>query len=86
METLRERIFTNWSLMRWVRLVMGAVIAFQAIQLQDVLFGILSIFFIFQALSNTGCCGAAGCNVDPRAENIEKADHTKQSEPGPLKI
>lgn len=50
--------------MRWVRLVMGLFIAFQAFEMQSVLMAFLSAIVLFQALTNTGCCGASGCSVD----------------------
>ena len=56
--------------MRWVRLAMGLMIAFQAFQSKDALFGLLSAFFIYQALTNTGCYGATGCSVDNRDKNL----------------
>ncbi|WP_276348898.1 hypothetical protein [Daejeonella sp. JGW-45] len=70
METIREKILTNWHLIRWVRLIMGLLIAFQAFQSKDILFGLLSALFIFQAITNTGCCGTAGCSVDSRDKNL----------------
>lgn len=33
---------------------------------------LLSALFIFQALSNTGCCGASGCAIPTRKINSEK--------------
>jgi len=33
---------------------------------------LLSALFIFQALSNTGCCGASGCAVPTRKTKSEK--------------
>jgi hypothetical protein len=58
-------LLTNWSLMRWLRLAIGIWIAVQAILLQDALAGLISAFFLFQAATNTGCCGAGGCATPP---------------------
>lgn len=74
METIKGKLLTNWSLMRWLRLIMGVIIAFQAFQLKDGLLGILAAFFIYQALSNTACCGAGACSVEPKVRNLKEKD------------
>lgn len=63
METLTKTLFTNWHFMRWLRLGLGLFIAFQAIQHHDSLSGFFAAFLLFQAVTNTGCCGAGGCSV-----------------------
>lgn len=67
MEAIKQTLFTNWHAMRWVRLGFGLFLAVQAIQLFDVFSGVVSAFFLFQAATNTGCCGAAGCATTPTA-------------------
>lgn len=56
-----QTLFTNWHLMRWVRLGIGILVMYEAIVTLDMLVGTIAAFFLFQALSNTGCCGAQGC-------------------------
>lgn len=56
-------IFSGWHFMRWLRLGLGIIIAFQAIQSHDALLGLISGLFLFQTITNTGCCGTNGCNV-----------------------
>ena len=65
METLKNTLLTNWSFMRWFRLGLALFIAFQAYELNNGLLGLFSAFILFQALSNTGCCGSSGCSVNP---------------------
>ena len=65
MQKVRYVLLTNWTFMRVLRLMMGLVIAYQAFSSQIGLMGLLAAFFIFQALSNTGCCGSSGCAVLP---------------------
>lgn len=74
METLKKTIFTNWHFMRWLRLAMGLFAAYQAIQLHSGIMGLLAGLFLFQALSNSGCCGAAGCSVPAQGKNPQKTD------------
>ncbi len=59
----KQMIFTGWHFMRWLRLGLGIVIAFQAIQSHDALLGLISGLFLFQTITNTGCCGAKGCDA-----------------------
>lgn len=63
METIRQTLLTNWHFMRWFRLGIGIFIAIQAIQLHDAIFGLIAAFFLYQAIANSGCCGARGCAV-----------------------
>ncbi len=49
--------------MRWLRLGMGLYAVVVALQLRDPLSGFIAVLFLFQALTNTGCCGAGGCAV-----------------------
>lgn len=71
METIKETLFSSWNFMRWLRLALGIIAGIQAIQFHDTLLGFLSVFLLFQSLTNTGCCGAGGCAV-PRSPKIEK--------------
>ena len=71
METIKETLFSNWNFMRWLRLALGIVAGIQAIGFHDTLLGILSVFLLFQSLTNTGCCGSGGCAV-PRSKAVEK--------------
>lgn len=63
METIKQTLFTGWHFMRWLRLILGCFIAYQAIQLHDTMSGLIAGFFLFQAFTNSGCCGTRGCDV-----------------------
>lgn len=67
----KTQIFSNWHFMRWLRLVLGGYIAYQAILNHDPLAGMIAVFFLFQALTNTGCCGSGTCAV-PLSEQKNK--------------
>ncbi len=69
---MKELLFTGWNYMRWIRLILGILIAIQAIVQKDVLSGLLATFLLFQAGTNTGCCGDASCTVAP----IKKKNNT----------
>jgi hypothetical protein len=88
MEAIKHTLFTNWHIMRWMRLGFGLFLAAQAIQLHDAFSAIVAAFFLFQAVTNTGCFGSAGCatptpktnanaNEDVHFEEVtqKKSDH-----------
>jgi hypothetical protein len=60
---IKQTLLTGWNFMRWLRLGLSVLIAVQAYQMHDAISGLLAGFFIFQAVSNTGCCGSSTCAV-----------------------
>lgn len=74
MQAIKQILFTNWHFMRWVRLGLGIFISVQAIQSHDIILGLLAAFFIFQAITNIGCCGAKGCAVPQSKSTGHKID------------
>lgn len=67
-----ETYFSNWHTMRWVALSVGIFLAVMAIWYEDVVTGFFSAFFIFQAVTNTGCLVSQSCGV-PQNESSETA-------------
>jgi hypothetical protein len=65
LDSIKSTLFTNWHLVRILRLAFGVFILVQAITMRDALAGMISALFLFQAFTNTGCCGARGCTVPP---------------------
>lgn len=49
--------------MRWIRLIAALVLAFEAFRQHDALLGLLSVFFFYQTLTNTGCGGNNSCSL-----------------------
>lgn len=61
-QIVKDRLFTNWHMMRWVALAAGLFFLVQALRFQDLVSGLIGGFFLFQAVTNTGClCG--NCTV-----------------------
>lgn len=56
---------SGWNLMRMLRLTMGIIAAAQAIELRDPLIGLISVFFLYQAMANVSCCGVGGACQTP---------------------
>ncbi len=66
------RILVGWNLVRWLRLLIGAYFAVQAIETLEIFSGIIAAFFLYQAITNTGCCGANACAVPIAKNNAKK--------------
>jgi len=73
---IKQTLLTGWGFTRWLRLGLGVFIAIQAIQTHDTLSGFIAAFFLFQAATNTGCCGAGGCAVLMTKNNQDKTEET----------
>lgn len=69
---IKQTLFTGWNFMRWLRMGLGVFIAIQAIHAQDTLSGFIATFFLFQAVTNTGCCGARGCATPMNKNNFDE--------------
>lgn len=56
-------LLSPWDAIRLFRLGIGVWIIVIAIQTRDWISGLLGVFFTYQAITNTGCCGSGGCYV-----------------------
>jgi hypothetical protein len=79
MNTWAQTFFTGWHFMRWFRLAIGIYAVGQAILMHDSMIGFLGAFFLFQAVTNTGCCGTQACAA-PNAKRKTEAEETIQFE------
>lgn len=68
----KETLLTNWHFVRWLRLGMGLYAAVVALQLRDPLSGFIAALFLFQAVTNTGCCGAGGCAIPSSKRSLSE--------------
>jgi len=66
MLNIRQMISSDWHLMRVIRLGAGLFIAYQAWHDGSYLTGLLAGIFIFQAITNTGCCAGGSCTLPTR--------------------
>ncbi len=60
---IQQTLFTDWHFMRWLRLGLGIFLAIQAFEMHDTFSGFIAAFFLFQAITNTGCCGSKSCTT-----------------------
>ena len=70
----KQTLLTNWNFMRFLRLGIGIYIAVQAIETLSAFSGVVAVFFIYQAVTNTGCCGSNGCAVPIKKSNPDKTE------------
>ena len=68
MSTLKQRLLTNWHLTRIMRLGIGIMLLVMGIQNKDWAMGLFSVFFLYQAVTDTGCCSSQGCSTPARRE------------------
>ncbi len=54
-EAIRNTILTNWHPMRWVALGIGLFTGISWFAYGEPLAAVISVFFLFQAATNTGC-------------------------------
>ena len=59
---MKQLLFTNWHLMRWVRLAFAGFLFTQAYLTHEWFFIAFGLFFLAQAVFNLGC-GPNGCGV-----------------------
>ncbi|MES2622613.1 MAG: hypothetical protein V4615_17320 [Bacteroidota bacterium] len=71
---MKETLFTNWHFMRWLRLAVGIYAAVQAVQLHDSMLGFFGALFLFQAVTNTGCCGMQSCTAPIQKRSSDKIE------------
>lgn len=76
----KETLLTDWNFMRILRMALGIYIAVQAIETQSILSGVVALFFMFQAITNTGCCGSNGCAVPTKKSNSDKIEDVEYEE------
>jgi hypothetical protein len=76
----KETLLSGWNFMRFLRLGLGIYIAVQAVETQSLLSGVVAVFFLFQAITNTGCCGANGCAVPIKKSNSDKIEELEYEE------
>ncbi len=76
----KETLLTDWNFMRIIRLGLGIYIAVQAVKNLSILSGFFAAFFIFQAITNTGCCGAKGCSIPLKKNNSDSIEEVEYEE------
>jgi hypothetical protein len=70
---MKQKILSNWTLMRFLRLGMGIAILVQAVMAKDMMFAFAGIVFTAMPVFDMGCCGTVGCTVPAtNKQNVKK--------------
>lgn len=73
MHSIINTLRYGWSFMRIIRLTLGSMIVYQAVVYHDSIAGLIGGLLLFQAVTNTGCCGTSSCSTP-----ISKVDKQKE--------
>ncbi|MFV8346936.1 MULTISPECIES: hypothetical protein [Flavobacterium] len=68
---MKALLFTNWHLMRWVRLAFALFLFAQAYILKEWMFIGFGLFFLIQVVFNLGC-GSNGCTIPNNKYNKDE--------------
>jgi hypothetical protein len=74
---MKQLLFTNWHMMRWIRLMAGLFLGVGSWQMHDLWLGLAAGLLLFQAITNTGCCGSGACQIPASPKQATR----KQAEP-----
>lgn len=81
---LKQQLLTNWHPTRWVALGIGSFLAINWFVSSAPAAGLLALFFLFQAITNTGClggrCTVPEHTVQANADSGSQAVRTEDAE------
>lgn len=75
-----KSLLTGWTWMRWLRLFLAATISIQAVQSRDWMLGFIACVFLFQVVTNTGCCGDGACAIPANKRKVVKTEDVEFEE------
>lgn len=71
---MKQKIFSSWSIMRFLRLAAGIAVLIQAITVNDGMFMIAGLVLVAMPVFNIGCCATNGCNTVIKKNTGTKKD------------
>ena len=72
-----KKIIHNWFGIRGIKLLMGVLLAIQAVQQKELVYGLLALFLLLTAITNTGCCAGGSCATNIPRNRTETIQHEK---------
>lgn len=60
---MKNKIFSGWNFMRFLRLIIGVSVIVQGLIIKDWMFVTLGTLFSLMPILNVGCCGTSYCNT-----------------------
>lgn len=79
-ESMKQTLLTQWNLMRVIRLSAGIFLTVQAVHMHDAIAGFIAVILLFQAFTNTGCCGVSGCAVPDSTKRSDAVQEVEYEE------
>jgi hypothetical protein len=76
-EQLKNTLLYNWTLLRIMRLGIGLIALYQAVEAHDWMIGTFAVLLLSQGLFNWGCCGAQGCAPKQTVKDNNKTEEVK---------
>lgn len=80
MEAFKNQLLTNWHTMRWVALGMGLFLGINWLMNSAPISGFLSMFFLYQAITNTGCLAGQCTPVYEKVVEDDRSEFTDYKE------
>jgi len=79
---VKNQLFTNWHPMRWVALIFGTILFFNWLGNSAPVSGFLALFFLYQAITNTGClagqCAAPVYNEEAVNQSVTEFEEVRE--------
>ena len=77
---VKNQLFTNWHTMRWVALGIALILGINWILNSAPISGFLALFFLFQAITNTGCLAGRCMPVQEKAVDDDRSEFIEYEE------
>jgi hypothetical protein len=81
MNTFIQSLSAGWHPLRFIYLIIGAMLMTQAWMSKDLPFALVGGIFLYQSIFNTGCCGMSGAfraNAKEESQrSLQDTDYTE---------
>ena len=71
---MKDRILSNWTLSRILRVIIGIAIIGMAISGADIASGVIGTIFTGMGVFNIGCCGSGSCYTPVKTSKEDSKD------------
>lgn len=71
---MKDRMLSNWTFSRILRVIIGIVIIGMAIDRADIASGIIGAIFTGMGVFNIGCCGSGACYIPVKNSKKDSKD------------
>ena len=68
---MKELLTRGWNFMRVLRMLVGVISIYYAVDRADAILGVAGGLFILSGVFNVGCCGTTGCNIPQSRKKLD---------------